>query len=336
MNARRASINIQYQNTDITAEIANDLLSFEFNDNASGSADDIKITLKDDSGRWMGSWVPKKGNIIKASIKTENWRYEGDSQLMNCGVFAVDRAEFSGRSRVVNIGAISAPANSNFMTVERSKTWQLANIKKIAESIANSNNLGLFYDTDYNPTIEFIEQKETSDASFLHELCTKNGLALKIYNNKIVIYREQEYESKKEIATISETDMISWQASFSENDTGYDACTVEYTNSKTKKTITYTFRAPGRNGNKIYKENLEISNYAEAERLAKAKLRELNKQETVMNIVLPGNVELLATNTVVIVGMGFFDGKYFIDKAIHSIGSGYQTSLELHKVLEGY
>jgi phage protein D len=336
MNTRRASLNITYQNTDITADIANDLLSFELNDNAAGSADDISITLKDDLGKWIGSWVPKKGDIIKASIKTENWRAEGDSQLMNCGTFLVDQCEYAGRPRIVNIGAISTPYNSNFMNVDKSKTWQSADIKKIAQSIANSAKLGLYYDTNYKPVIQFIEQSETPDAAFLNELCTQNGLALKVYNNKIVIYREQEYEDKKEIANIDETDMLSWQATFSESDTGYDACTVEYHHSKKSKTYTYTFRAPGRTGNKIYKENTAVSSYAEAERLAKAKMRELNKKENSIRIDLPGNVQMLAASTIGITGIGVFNGKYFIDKANHSIGSGYKTSLELHKVLEGY
>ena len=42
----------------------------------------------------------------------------------------------------------------------------------------------------------------------------KNGLALKVYNNKLVLYKEQEYEGKKEIAIISESDMISWHNVF--------------------------------------------------------------------------------------------------------------------------
>jgi phage protein D len=221
------------------------------------------------------------------------------------------------------------------MTTPKSKTWAAAAIKKIAQSIAGASGLSLVYDTIYNPTINFIEQSETADVAFLQDICTKNGLALKVYSNKLIIYRESEYEKKKEIAVIGETDMISWQANFSETDT-YDGCKVEYTDPDTDDKYSYTFQAPGRKGSKIYKENSSVKSIAEAERLAKAKLRELNKKEMTMSIELPGNVQMLASSTVGITGMGIFDGKYFIDKASHSIGSGYKTNLELHKVLEGY
>ena len=118
---------------------------------------------------------------------------------------------------------------------------------------------------------------------------------------------------------------------FSENDTGYDACIVEYTDAKTEKTYSYTYRAPGKTGNKIYKENSEVNSYADAESLAKAKLRELNKKETAVSIELPGNVLLLSANPIIITNLGAFNGKYFIDKCRHSIGSGYRTSLSYIK-----
>jgi phage protein D len=39
-----------------------------------------------------------------------------------------------------------------------------------------------------------------------------------------------------------------------------------------------------------------------------------------------------ATTTFNIVGFGIYDGKYIIDKATHSISSGYRISIEAHKV----
>lgn len=76
---------------------------------------------------------------------------------------------------------------------------------------------------------------------------------------------------------------------------------------------------------------------AEAETLAKKKLREKNKDEVKVSMTLPGNVLLVGGVTVALSGWGTFDGKYFVEQAKHDVGdSGYTTKIDLRKVLEGY
>jgi hypothetical protein len=335
MLARRASVDVIYQGVNITSEISNDLLSFGYTDNASGVADDISIELKDDTGKWITSWAPQKGDNISANIKTLNWRYDGDNQILKCGEYLVDDINYFGRPRTLSIGAISTPANTDFMSTPKSKTWELASVKKISQSIADASKLQLYYDTQYNPVIHFIEQSETSDVTFLYDICRKNGLALKVYSNKLVIFRESEYEAKKEVDTIYESDTKMWNAKTSFTNTGYDGCRVEYSDPLTGSFYEYLFIAPGKTGKKIYKVNEAVSSWSEAERLAKSTLRELNKKENQIFVTIPGNLLLVASNTVMISGFGIFDGKYYIDKVTHSL-SNFETGLELHKVLEGY
>jgi hypothetical protein len=45
-----------------------------------------------------------------------------------------------------------------------------------------------------------------------------------------------------------------------------------------------------------------------------------------------GEVKYVAGQTVQITGLGKCNGKYYIDKATHSLGSGYKTSYELSRV----
>ena len=42
----------------------------------------LVFLLKDDSAKWISSWVPRKGDTIKASIKTEAWTSEKDTQII--------------------------------------------------------------------------------------------------------------------------------------------------------------------------------------------------------------------------------------------------------------
>lgn len=338
MKTRRASIRLLYEGKNITDQIAPDLKSFTYNDNASGSADDVTIQLKDDLGKWISNWSPSKGDIIIPTIITENWDYEGDSQSLYCGRFVIDEPSYSGRPRILSMGAISAPADTNFMTVEHSQTWQKASIKKIAQTIADSVNLDLYFNSSINPIIPFVEQSKEADAAFLTNLCRKNGLAIKIYNQEIVIFNEMEYEAKSPVPmmTIGEADLIQWSAKTTLTDTGYAGCKIAYTNPISYITFNHTFKPSGKSGNKIYQINESAGSLAEAERYARCKLRELNKTEYTLSLELPGNLTLFSTQVVIIEDLGIFNGNYYIDKVSHKIGGGFTTSLELHKCLVGY
>ena len=79
------------------------------------------------------------------------------------------------------------------------------------------------------------------------------------------------------------------------------------------------------------------SSQAEAERIAKAKLRQLNLRQTTGNLTVVGDPLLVAGGVISLKGFGSFDGKFFIEQADHSIGSsGYTTSVQVRRVNENY
>lgn len=98
--------------------------------------------------------------------------------------------------------------------------------------------------------------------------------------------------------------------------------------------ITGKYTLPGVTG-PVLKINTKVDSVAEAQRLAKNKLREQNKNAGVASLVLAGDVTLASGITITIKGWGRYDGKYLIVKSEHSVGSNYTTSLEIRKVL-GY
>lgn len=51
--------------TDVSEDLCKDLLSWSFTDHESGQADEISLTLKDNEGKWAGSWKPDGGENIK-------------------------------------------------------------------------------------------------------------------------------------------------------------------------------------------------------------------------------------------------------------------------------
>ena len=72
----------------------------------------------------------------------------------------------------------------------------------------------------------------------------------------------------------------------------------------------------------------------EATAIALAALNSANKGTTTLNLTLKGKWYIFATACVLIVGLGKLSGKYYVDKAIHTLGgdSGYKTALKLRKV----
>ena len=49
--------------TDVTSDLSKDLLSWNYSDHESGQADEISLVLKDETGKWAGSWRPDGGEI---------------------------------------------------------------------------------------------------------------------------------------------------------------------------------------------------------------------------------------------------------------------------------
>lgn len=333
MLADRASIIISYNNKNITKDLAPYLKAFSYNDVMSGEADDISITLEDRKELWKSDWLPEKGAMLKAAINvTEN----NTKKQLDLGQFEIDEIESSGPPEEVKIKAVSVPNNSKLRGEAKNKSWEKTSLSVIAKDIAASSGMKLFYDTKENPKYDRVEQTEQSDLSFLTKLCNDAGLALKINDMQIIIFDEEKYEQQEAIATIEKgkSRLISYNIKSSLKEV-YATCHVKYQETKQKKKIESTYKVEGKKG-KTLEINEEVKSIGEAEKLAKKKLREKNKDEITVTLNVPGNIIYAAGLTLTLKSFGAFDGKYIITKVSHSIGSGYTASLELRRCLNGY
>ena len=335
--ARRARIKILYDNKDISKDLAQYLKSFSYNDVISGQADDLSITLEDRTGLWKNDWLPEKGATLVVSIITQAWWKDTFSEEeLPLGIFEIDEIEVGGPPEEVKIKAVSVPNNTSLRGVDRTRAWEKTKLSVIANDIAKEAGLSLFYDTYTDPILDRSEQTEQSDLSFLMKLCNDAGLALKITDNKIVIFDEEKYEKNDIVMTVTKgSDLIKSYNFKSSTREIYSACHVKYQNSDTKNNIEYTFALNNKQG-KTLMINQEVKTVAEAETLAKKKLREKNKEELTASFSLVGTFLLVAGVTINIVGFGKFDGKYIVSKASHEVGGGYSVNIDLRRCLDGY
>lgn len=335
---RRAWLKIIYGKKDITEDISPFLKSFTYNDVMSGEADDVNITLEDREELWQNAWLPQKGDTLKISILTKNWFYQDELEKeLKLGSFEIDEIEISSPPNEVKIKGISIPDNAKIKGEDKNRSWEKTKLSVIALDIANGADMELFYDTAENPTLDRVEQVEQSDLAFLMKICKDAGLALKISDNKIIIFDEEKYEQAEPVKDI-EKGGAAYLKSYSLRSKTcdvYAGCRVKYKNAKNKELIEFTHKIPGKSG-KILQVNEEVANYSEAEKLAKKKLREKNKEEITVTMQIMGDFSLAAGLTINLKKFNVFDGKYIIDKATHSIGGGYTTTLDLRRCLDGY
>lgn len=348
LDARRCLVLVKYNDKDISADLQQYLKSVSYTDNMSGEADDLQLTLEDKAGLWQSAWMPEKGATLDVSVKLTNWQGVG-VQIVRFGLFEIDEITSSGMPSEVQIKAVSVPDNNNLRGTERTRSWEKAELKRIAKDIATGAELELYYDVkDYNPVLDRAEQTEQSDLSFLYKLCADHGLALKICNKQLVIFDEADYEAGEAVALVPKPKTVYTAGSLqvlnllesyslkSKVRDVYKACHVKYQDSSTKQKIEATFTAPDKETGKTLEVNEQVTSIADAQRLAKKKLREKNCDEVTGSFNFVGNPELAAAVNIQLRGFGVFDGKYIITKAQHDIGSGYTTSIDVRRCLDGY
>lgn len=349
MFTRRLKAIIKYNNKDISDELSKYLLSINFSDAISGEADTLDIQLEDKDKLWQGAWLPDKGAVLDASIIQTYWTSNlPDPQLLPLGLFEIDEIESNSPPSTVTIKAVSVPNNNTLRGIDRTRAWEKTKLQTIAQDIAKAASLQLYYDTAENPVLDRAEQTEQSDLSFLQGLCQNAGMALKVADQKIIIFDEAMAEQvapkitlvKPESGYVSTADMtyydklLSYSFKSKVRDV-YAACRLDYQDEKTKKKITYTFNAPGKTG-KTLVINEQVESTAEAERLTKMRLREKNCEEQTASFTMLGRFDLLSGVTFAAKGFGAFDGIYIIIRSNHNFGGGYTTGIEARRILNGY
>jgi hypothetical protein len=153
---------------------------------------------------------------------------------------------------------------------------------------------------------------------------------MKVYNQKIVIFDVVKYEEKDSVLTLHENkkQMLSWSYNTTVEGT-YTGVSFNYTDPDTEDTISVTMGESGR----MYSINSQASSQYDAELQAAAKVNEANRSIETMEVTIRANTSIVASQCITISDLGDIDGKYYVDKVKHSVGSsGYTMQLTLHKV----
>ncbi len=346
---RKSKIKIVYENIDISREIVGEILSISATDNLN-SVDDISISIKDTTRKWMDSWNPQKGDTISAFVIGENWDKEGDYKELPLGKFSIDELIHSGPPQIININGISYDLSGGIKENIKNRAWENIDLKTIAREICTEANIELYMDIEANiiPRYNRIEQNEETDLSLLKRLCELESLTLKTQIDKIIIFDERVYEGHKSILNIKHTNSLNYNIQSNDLST-YDSCIVTYFDSKLKKTITGSFTPTNRKGykkstGKILRikegEGLvgttETQRKEELNKRAQNYLRGANKSGIIVSINdIKNSFDLWAGAMITLLDFGVYSGRYLITNISRDISDKSTMSLSLQKEL-GY
>lgn len=352
--ARRAYPYVVIEGEDVTRLIGPYLSEFSYSDSIEGQADVCELTLQDADGIWRSDYFPTRGTSANITLVKEDWNEAGTMETCPLGTFEVDEITCSYPPTIAKIKFNSISNGAAIRGVDEFRSWEKTTLRQIASDIAHGAGLGLFFDAE-DFQLERIEQSQESSLALLKKLCAREGLILKVTDNTIVIVDEERYEQRDSVATITYgSDAIinfGGQATINEI---YGDTNVYFKSSGVADFLLGIFdmfagssnvsvrgitNGLRRNaGGAVMRITERVSSQAEANRLAKKKLREKNKHEIECVWTLLGDFKYLAGNVITASGFGAFDGKYIIDQSSHKMDgqSGYVTGLRCHRCLTGY
>lgn len=337
MNAMKSKIIIEYNGVEATDIIADDCSSFTWKDNASGTSDTVSLNLSNLDQKWMNGFYPSENDKFKAWIQLQDWAADYKEGRIFCGSFAIDSLKYSGFPETLQLSGISAPINNNFNVRQNNRTWSKTDLQTILQDIASGAALSLVFDAD-NINIDSANQTGKTDLAFAYSLCNEYGLSLKLYNNKMVVYDRTAYERKEAQYTISR-EQLGGSGAYSitkQVTTVYDSVKIQYTGGS-DDTLTYEYTIPGRTGTRQMYLTSKAESYSDAEKKAKAALRENLRSSRQITLKMLGSAKYMAADCFNLSGFGKLDGKYMIDSVTHQKSGGkYTVSITAHPTVTDF
>lgn len=159
----RPAWSVSVDGTDITAMVAQHLISLTFTDNRGFEADQLDLVLDDSKGTID---LPTRGAAVRLAI---GW---ADAGTVDKGELVVDEIEHSGSPDQLTIRARSADLRGGLATpMERS--FHATTVGAIVRTIADENGLAPVIGADLDvQAIPHLDQTNESSASFLTRLAS--------------------------------------------------------------------------------------------------------------------------------------------------------------------
>lgn len=233
--ARNIRVIVIFNKVDISDEIAHSISSLNYTDNSKNAIDDLELELENLDYRWLKEWYPDENAQLLVGIHEE---LENETNFLDLGTFYVDEPTFENNR--LNLKCLALPLDQNIRDQKNSVAWENITLKELVMQIANKHEMNAEIYAD-NEFFERLDQNQETDLAFINRVVKETGLNMKVSDDKIIIFDDEEMEKNDtvEIFNINDERIRSFSLK-KKNKEIYDNVEVSYYDPDKKKVIKET------------------------------------------------------------------------------------------------
>lgn len=306
---------------DITAKIADRLISLDIDDKAGFESDTVRIVLDD---RDYAFDIPGTGAELEAWLG-----YEGS--LRRFGRYTVDEIEFSGPPATMTIPAKAANMRIA-LKVQKTRAWPSTTLGAIVNKIASEHDLTTaISDSLASITFGQVDQTDESDLHLITRLAKTYDATAKLAEDRLVVVPRGEGRtvSGKDAPVISIDGpgaVTSWRMSAAERGKYAGVRAYYHSLGAAERVPVYAGDETGT----VFTIRHPYASAEQAQSAAQGKLDALSRGSATLTMTMPGLPPLAAGSILSVSGFRKgVDGLWEITHARHSFSKrGYSSEVE--------
>lgn len=311
---------------DVTAAIADRLISLSVSDSAGIDSDTIEIALDDRDGKIE---LPRTGAKLDVRL---GYKEKG---LAGLGLFVVDEVALAGIPLSMTIRGRAANLRQK-MKQPVTRPWDNVTISDIVASIANAHGYEPRCSSNFSSvSIGHIDQVDESDLHFLTRLAATRGAVAKPAGGLLLFVPAGKAKSAtgKDLPTVELTGdaVTSFEVTIAERGK-YPAVTARWHDplSATEQRVTVG------SGEPEYTIGRRYPDRDAAASAAKARLAAFARGAATLRLTCPGDTRLMAEGRLLLSGLrSGVDGAWSMTRVSHRIDrNGYMCDIEAESVEE--
>ena len=230
--ARNIRVIVIFNKVDISDEIAHSISSLNYTDNSKNAIDDLELELENLDYRWLKEWYPDENAQLLVGIHEEK---ENETNFLDLGTFYVDEPTFENNR--LNLKCLALPLDQNIRDQKNSVAWERITLKELVTQISNKHEMNAEIYAE-NEFFERLDQNQETDLAFINRVVKETGLNMKVSDDKIIIFDDEEMEKNDtvEIFNINDERIRSFSLK-KKNKEIYDNVEVSYYDPDKKKVI---------------------------------------------------------------------------------------------------
>ena len=230
--ARNIKVLVFFNKKDISEEIAHSISSVTYTDNSKNAIDDLEIELENLDYRWLKEWYPDENAQLLVGIHEE---LETETNFLDLGTFYVDEPTFEDHK--LTLKCLALPLDQNIRDQKNSVAWESITLKELVTQIANKHEMNAEIYAE-NVFFERLDQNQETDLAFINRVVKEIGLNMKVSDDKIIIFDDEEMEKNDTIEVFNIKDYRIRSFSLKKkNKEIYDKVEVSYYDPDKKKVV---------------------------------------------------------------------------------------------------